>query len=113
MPIACVWSLSKEEVERGTSEATRRRRWHRRRRAKGLSAMPSPYVRLLGAVRFVTTAGEVVDLPSPAQRRVLAALAVASGATQRTEYLGDALGLSTGSLRTTVSRLRSTIGDDV
>jgi hypothetical protein len=64
-------------------------------------------VRLLGAVRFVTDRGEVVDLPSAAQRRLLAALALAGGTTQRTEHLGDALGLSTGSLRTTVSRLRS------
>ena len=55
----------------------------------------------------------MVDLPSAAQRRLLAALALADGATQRTEYLSDALELSTGSLRTTVSRLRSRIGDDV
>ena len=41
------------------------------------------YVRLLGAVRFVTACGEAVDLPSPAQRRLLAALALAAGATQR------------------------------
>lgn len=74
--------------------------------------MASPFVRLLGAVRFVTDAGEVLDLPSPAQRRLLAVLALAAGATQRTEYLSDALELSPGSLRTTVSRLRSRIGDD-
>jgi DNA-binding SARP family transcriptional activator/tetratricopeptide (TPR) repeat protein len=71
------------------------------------------HVRLLGAVRFVTDRGEAVDLPSAAQRRLLAALALASGTTQRTEHLSDSLGLSTGSLRTTVSRLRSRIGDDV
>jgi DNA-binding SARP family transcriptional activator/tetratricopeptide (TPR) repeat protein len=71
------------------------------------------HVRLLGAVRFVTGRGEVVDLPSAAQRRLLAALALASGTTQRTEHLSDALELSAGSLRTTVSRLRSRIGDDV
>ncbi len=73
--------------------------------------MVSPFVRVLGAVRFVTQAGEVLDLPSPAQRRLLAVLALASGATQRTEYLSDALELSPGSLRTTVSRLRSRLGD--
>lgn len=72
--------------------------------------MTSPFVRVLGAVRFVTDAGEVLDLPSPAQRRLLAALALASGATLRTEYLSDALELSPGSLRTTVSRLRSHLG---
>jgi DNA-binding SARP family transcriptional activator len=71
----------------------------------------SPFVRLLGAVRFVTDAGVVLQLPSAAQRRLLAALALASGATQRTEYLSDSLELSAGSLRTTVSRLRAGIGD--
>lgn len=75
--------------------------------------MGTPHVRLLGTVRFVTDRGEVVDLPSAAQRRLLAALALASGTTQRTEHLSDSLELSTGSLRTTVSRLRSRIGDDV
>jgi DNA-binding SARP family transcriptional activator/tetratricopeptide (TPR) repeat protein len=71
------------------------------------------HVRLLGAVRFVTDRGEVVDLPSAAQRRLLAVLALASGTTQRTEHLSDSLDLSVGSLRTTVSRLRSRLGEDV
>jgi DNA-binding SARP family transcriptional activator/tetratricopeptide (TPR) repeat protein len=71
------------------------------------------HVRLLGAVRFVTDRGEVVDLPSAAQRRLLAVLALASGTTQRTEHLSDSLDLSVGSLRTTVSRLRSRIGEEV
>ena len=75
--------------------------------------MGTAHIRLLGAVRFVTDRGEVVDLPSAAQRRLLAALAVAGGTTQRTEHLSDTLELSTGSLRTTVSRLRSRIGDDL
>ncbi|MEO7572638.1 MAG: BTAD domain-containing putative transcriptional regulator [Acidimicrobiales bacterium] len=75
--------------------------------------MTSPHIRLLGAVGFVTERGEVVKLPSPAQRRLLAALALASGATQRTEYLSDALEVSAGSLRTTVSRLRSRIGENM
>ena len=74
-------------------------------------SVTSPFVRVLGAVRFVTAAGEVLELPSPAQRRLLAVLALASGATLRTEYLSDALELSPGSLRTTVSRLRSRIGE--
>src|SRR4029079_11958618 len=75
------------------------------------TTMDTAFVRLLGAVRFVTERGEVLDLPSTAQRRLLAALALAAGTTQRTEYLGDTLELSTGSLRTTVSRLRSTLAD--
>src|ERR1700710_2297598 len=76
-------------------------------------AMTSAYVRLLGPVRFVTDRGETVDLPSPAQRRLVAVLALAAGTTQRAEYLGDVLELSAGSLRTTVSRLRSRLGGDV
>jgi len=75
--------------------------------------MATACVRLLGAVRFVNSQGEVVDLPSAAQRRLLAALAVANGATLRSEYLCDALDLTGGSLRTTVSRLRSRVGDGV
>ncbi len=75
--------------------------------------MGTAHIRLLGAVRFVTDRGEVIDLPSAAQRRLLAALAVAGRTTQRIEHLSDTLELSTGSLRTTVSRLRSRIGDDL
>ena len=75
--------------------------------------MATAFVRLLGAVCFVGEHGEVVDLPSAAQRRLLAALALASGATQRSEYLCDALDLTPGALRTTLSRVRSRIGDDV
>jgi DNA-binding SARP family transcriptional activator len=74
---------------------------------------PEAFVRLLGAVRFVTDTGETVDLPSASQRRLLAILALASGATLRPEYLSDQLDVSAGALRTTVSRLRSRLGDDV
>ena len=70
-------------------------------------------VQLLGAIRFVTDEGQTVDLPSVSQRRLLAALALASGATLRPEYLSDLLDVSPGALRTTVSRLRSRLGDDV
>src|SRR5689334_12220728 len=44
-------------------------------------AMATAFVRLLGAVQFVDEHGEVVDLPSATQRKLLAALALASGAT--------------------------------
>jgi DNA-binding SARP family transcriptional activator len=70
-------------------------------------------VRLLGPIDFVTARGERIELPSAAQRRVVAVLALAAGATQRADYLSDVLEVSAGSLRTTVSRLRSTIGADV
>jgi DNA-binding SARP family transcriptional activator len=69
-------------------------------------------VRLLGAVRYVTPAGEKVELPSASQRRLLAVLALASGATLRPEYLSDLLDISSGALRTTVSRLRSRLGEE-
>jgi DNA-binding SARP family transcriptional activator len=68
-------------------------------------------VRLLGAVRFVTDEGAIVELPSTSQRRLLALLALAAGATLRPEYLSDVLDVSSGALRTTVSRLRSRLGE--
>ncbi len=51
--------------------------------------------------------------PSASQRRLLAALALAAGATLRPEYLSDLLEVSAGALRTTVSRLRSRLGETV
>ena len=70
-------------------------------------------MRLLGAVRFVSDDGAAVEIPSASQRRLLAVLALASGATLRPEYLSDLLEVSAGGLRTTVSRLRARIGDQV
>ena len=80
---------------------------------QGRSRSSAAGVRLLGAVRFVTDRGETVDLPSVSQRRLLGALALAAGATLRPEYLSDLLDVSAGALRTTVSRLRSRLGDTV
>jgi DNA-binding SARP family transcriptional activator len=74
---------------------------------------PTAVVRILGAVRFVSSDGVAVDLPSASQRRLLAALALAAGATVRAEQLGDLLDLSPGALRTTVSRLRSRLGVEI
>jgi DNA-binding SARP family transcriptional activator len=68
-------------------------------------------VRILGAVRFVSDDGEAIDLPSASQRRLLAALALAAGATLRPEYLSDLLDVTPGALRTAVSRLRSRLGE--
>ena len=73
----------------------------------------APLVRLLGSVRFVKDDGEVLDLPSASQRRLLAALSLTGGATLRPEYLSDLLEVSAGALRTTVSRLRSRLGETV
>lgn len=70
-------------------------------------------VRLLGAVCFVSDGGVTVELASVSQRRLLAVLALHSGATLRREHLGDLLGITPGAVRTTVSRLRTRLGDQV
>ena len=72
-----------------------------------------PFVQVLGAVRFVAGDGESVTLPSASQRRLLALLAMGAGTTLRSEHLCELLGLTTGALRTTVSRLRRRLGDRV
>jgi DNA-binding SARP family transcriptional activator len=69
-------------------------------------------VRVLGPVQFVAADGEVVDLPSATQRRLLAILALAAGTTLRPEHLADVLDTSPGALRTAVSRLRARVGDE-
>ena len=74
--------------------------------------MQIPFVRILGAVRFVSDRGETIDLPSTSQRRLLAALALAAGATLRAEYLSDLLEISPGAFRTAISRLRSRLGEE-
>ncbi|MDQ2678168.1 MAG: AAA family ATPase, partial [Actinomycetota bacterium] len=72
-----------------------------------------PFVQVLGAVRFVTDDGESITLPSASQRRLLALLALGAGTTLRSEHLCDLLEVSTGALRTTVSRVRRRLGEHV
>ena len=67
-------------------------------------------VHVLGAVCGVTAEGSIVDVPSASQRRLLGLLAVHAPRQLRAEWLADVLGVTTGALRTTVSRLRTTIG---
>ncbi len=67
-------------------------------------------VRVLGAVCGVTPDGSIIDVPSASQRRLLGLLAVHAPRQLRAEWLADVLGVTTGALRTTVSRLRTTIG---
>jgi len=57
------------------------------------------------------SSGRIVELPSASQRRLLAVLALRARAPVRAEWLADALGVSPGALRTTVSRLRKVLGD--
>ena len=67
-------------------------------------------VRLLGAVCAVASDGSLIDLPSASQRRLLAILALHSPRRLRSEWLADTLEISPGALRTSVSRVRATIG---
>ncbi len=67
-------------------------------------------VRVLGAVCGVTSDGSIIDVPSASQRRLLGLLAVHTPQQLRTEWLADVLGVTPGALRTTISRLRTTIG---
>lgn len=69
-------------------------------------------VRLLGPVALVRAGGEVVAVPSPTQRRLLAMLALQRGRPVRPERLGEDLGLTPGALRKAVSRLRALVGED-
>src|SRR5262245_49292990 len=70
-------------------------------------------VRLLGPIQVVTTSGDVVEPPSASQRRLLAALALQAPSPVRTEWLCGVLAISEGALRTTVARVRRTVGDGV
>lgn len=71
------------------------------------------HVQLLGAVRVVRPNGERVELPSPSQRRLVALLAIHAGVSLRGGQLCELLGIQSGALRATVSRVRRLIGDDV
>ena len=68
-------------------------------------------VRLLGPVQFIDADGADVPLRSASMRRLLAVLAVSRSGPLRSEHLVDLLGISPSALRTSVSRLRSRIGD--
>jgi DNA-binding SARP family transcriptional activator len=68
-------------------------------------------VRVLGPVELVTGGGETVDLPSPSQRRLLAALALQAPQPVRAEWLCSVLEVTPGALRTAVTRLRRVLGE--
>ncbi len=67
-------------------------------------------VRILGGVHAVAADGSLVDLPSASQRRLLAILALHAPRRLRSEWLADTLEISPGALRTSVSRVRATLG---
>ncbi len=68
-------------------------------------------VRVLGPVQLIGVDGELVDLPSASQRRLLAALALHASTPVRAEWLCGVLDVTPGALRTSVSRLRRAVGD--
>ncbi len=76
-------------------------------------AAPTAGVQILGRVGVVAADRSHLDLPSATQRRLLAVLAVHAPRPLRGEWLADVLDLSSGALRTSVSRLRASIGPSV
>ncbi|HJQ41578.1 MAG TPA: AAA family ATPase [Jatrophihabitantaceae bacterium] len=71
------------------------------------------FVRVLGPVQVVMASGRVVDLPSISQRRLLGVLALHPRTSLRVEWLADAVAVTPGALRTTMSRLRKLLGETV
>jgi len=68
---------------------------------------------VLGPVQVLHDDGARVRLASDAQRRLVSVLALRANTIVRSEVLEDFLDLSAGALRTSVSRLRRTVGFDV
>lgn len=66
--------------------------------------------RVLGPLQVIGRHGVPVDLPSASQRRLACLFLVRAGSVLSADYLGDALELSPGALRTTISRLRRVLG---
>ena len=71
-----------------------------------------PSVRVLGPVQLLGVGGEVIELPSAAQRRLLGVLAVHASVSVRAEWLCGVLEVTGGALRTSVSRLRRLVGEE-
>jgi DNA-binding SARP family transcriptional activator len=69
------------------------------------------FVRVLGPVQVVTASRRSLDLPSASQRRLVALLATEAPRSLRADWICDALAVSPSALRTTVSRVRRTVGD--
>jgi DNA-binding SARP family transcriptional activator len=69
-------------------------------------------IRVLGPIQVVTDDGHATDLPSPAQRRLLAVLAMHAPNRVRAGQLAEVLAVTAGAVRTSVSRLRQALGDE-
>ncbi len=64
-------------------------------------------VRILGTIEVLDAHGATIRVPSAAQRRLLAVLAVHAPRPVRSDRLAEILEVTPGALRTTVARLRS------
>ncbi len=71
------------------------------------------HCRVLGSIRVVDADGRVLTLVSEPQRRLLAILCLHGGSVVRSTVLEEHLGLSSGALRTSISRLRHVIGHEL
>jgi predicted ATPase/DNA-binding SARP family transcriptional activator len=71
---------------------------------------PMSQCKVLGAVRVFDSGGRRLVLASQEQRRLLAMLCLRADTTVRSVVLEEHLGLSSGALRTSISRLRRVIG---
>ena len=67
---------------------------------------------MLGPVQLLGVGDEVIELPSAAQRRLLGVLAIHASTPVRAEWLCGVLEVTSGALRTSVSRLRRLVGED-
>ena len=66
--------------------------------------------KVLGAVRVFDGGGRRLTLAGQTQRRLLAVLCIGANTTLRSVVIEEHLGLSSGALRTSISRLRRVIG---
>jgi predicted ATPase/class 3 adenylate cyclase/biotin operon repressor len=69
--------------------------------------------KVLGPLEVVGAGGNPIQLVSAAQRRLLSLLVLRTGTTVSSDFLADRLELSSGALRTSLSRLRRIVGYEI
>ena len=69
--------------------------------------------KVLGPLRLIRPDGTDVHMVGASQRRLISVLALNAGSSVPAEWLADLLEISSGALRTSVSRLRRVVGFDV
>jgi DNA-binding SARP family transcriptional activator/tetratricopeptide (TPR) repeat protein len=68
--------------------------------------------RVLGPLQVIGKDNSLIDVPSAAQRRLVCLLLARAGSVVSADSLSDYLGLSSGALRTAISRLRRVLGSE-